>query len=75
MAEHKEIACEMQQKLAEEVQRHLSVLVDLAHAEREAVRTGDDALIMMIDKQIEAAIGDKERAMGALRHHRAEHGC
>jgi hypothetical protein len=30
---------------------------------------------MMIDKQIENAIGEKERAMGALRHHRAEHRC
>jgi hypothetical protein len=30
---------------------------------------------MEIDKQIEHAVGAKERALGALRAHRADHGC
>lgn len=75
MAAHEGMVCETQQKLAAEVQRYLSVLVDLAQAEREALRSRDDGLIMTIDRQIENAVGEKERAMGALRHHRREHGC
>jgi hypothetical protein len=53
----------------------LTTLAELAHAEREALRSGDQQLIMEIDKQIENVIGEKERGMGALRQHRAEHGC
>ena len=67
--------CEEQQRLAEVVQRALTALAELAHAEREALRTGDQQLIMAIDKQIENTMGEKERGMGALRQHRLEHGC
>jgi hypothetical protein len=30
---------------------------------------------MAIDKEIENTLGEKERALGALREHQREHGC
>jgi hypothetical protein len=30
---------------------------------------------MEIDRQIETALGEKQRALGALKEHRREHGC
>jgi hypothetical protein len=30
---------------------------------------------MQLDRELELAIGEKERLFGALRQHREEHGC
>ena len=50
-------------------------LSKLAHAEADAMRTGNESTWMEIDHQIELTIGEKERALGALKQHRQEHGC
>jgi hypothetical protein len=50
-------------------------LSELARREGDAIQSRDDADILAIDKEIETTLGDKERALGALRQHRAEHGC
>jgi hypothetical protein len=68
-------ACSRQRELIEEVQRHLERLVQLAHAELEALKQRQHNLWKEIDRQIETEIGEKERSIGALNEHRAEHGC
>ena len=67
--------CPRQQEIMEELQEHLMRLAALAREEAEAVRTGSENLWMAIDKQIESELGEKERALGALKEHRREHGC
>jgi hypothetical protein len=67
--------CPRQQELIEEVQRHLARLAQLAHSESDALRKRHHNLWKEIDQQIEMEIGEKERCIGALNEHRAEHGC
>jgi len=69
------LVCQRQEELAAEVQRHLQRLIELAHAETQAVAVRAENLMMELDKQIERTIGQKERAMGALCAHRHDHGC
>ncbi len=66
--------CLRQQELIAGVQRHLARLAQLARAEEELISDRSEAWLA-IDKEIEMEIGEKERAMGALRQHRREHGC
>jgi hypothetical protein len=40
-----------------------------------AMKDRDDERLMSLDKEIEAAFGEKERTFGALFDHRNEHGC
>ena len=40
-----------------------------------ALEKGDTTELLPLDKHLEAAFGDKERAFGALRQHRKDHGC
>ena len=35
----------------------------------------NENLVSELDKLVENALGAKERALGALRQHRKEHGC
>jgi len=68
-------SCPRKQQLIDEVQVLLQRLASLAHEETAAVGSGDDERMMQVDKEIETTIGEKERSMGALRAHRADHGC
>ena len=67
--------CEEQQHLIEEVQRHLILISELSRAAAEAIGNRTENLVSALDKQIELEVGAKERALGALRQHRLEHGC
>jgi hypothetical protein len=67
--------CLKQQELIGLVQQHLHVIADLSRATIEAVGSRNEKLTRELDRQVEAEIGAKERAMGALRQHREEHGC
>ena len=67
--------CLRQQDLIGAVQQHLLRLAELARADADAVKIADLELALKIDKQIEEELGSKERAMGALKQHREEHGC
>ena len=67
--------CPKQQELMAVVQDILTHLAELARAEAEAVQYKTENTWMEIDRQIERAIGQKERAIGALRQHMQEHGC
>jgi len=68
-------SCLRQQELIEEVRIYLQRLGELAHAEADALTGGHQDLWKEIDQEIENVMGEKERAIGALNEHRAEHGC
>ncbi len=67
--------CIKQQELIAEVESILEKIARLARSEADAIRGSAENAWMEVDKQIELAIGEKERAIGALREHRKEHGC
>ena len=56
------------------VQQHLLRLAELAHEEAGLV-SHDDPRWREVDQRIENELGEKERALGALKEHRREHGC
>jgi len=57
------------------VQHHLTHLAELARAEAEAINCESENTWLAIDQEIENTVGEKERALGAFKQHRAEHGC
>jgi hypothetical protein len=67
--------CAEQQRLMKEVQCHLIRISELSRATVEAVAARNENLTRELDKQVEAELGEKERALGALRQHRLDHGC
>jgi hypothetical protein len=67
--------CARQQDLIKVVQGYLLELSSLAREEAEILKSKDETRWLEVDKRIEQTLGDKERAMGALRQHRIEHGC
>ena len=73
MAEPK--PCRRQQELIAAVQKHLLRLAALARTESEVISGESENAWMAVDREIENELGEKERAMGALKQHRAEHGC
>ena len=67
--------CHRQQELIVEAQQHLVRLAELARMQAQALDNTSENLVMELDKQVENELGEKERAIGALREHRMEHGC
>src|SRR5579885_1116090 len=67
--------CPRNQELAEALLNALSHIVQLTNRQMEAIRKGDHPLIADQDSQLEQAVGEKERALGAWREHAEEHGC
>lgn len=67
--------CEVRERLEKLVQHLLKELATLATVEAEILKTADEARISAVDKRIEGMVGEKERTLGALKQHRAEHGC
>ncbi len=67
--------CLRQQELIKHVQEHLLRIAELSRATADALANGHEALVPELDSQTEQEVGAKERAMGALREHRREHGC
>jgi hypothetical protein len=68
-------ACLRQQELIADVQGHLIRLSELARFTSAAVAAGNENTVAELDRQFEEEVGEKERAMGALREHRKMHGC
>jgi hypothetical protein len=53
----------------------LARIAQLSHATSDAIASGNQQLALELDKEVENELGRKERALGALRQHRGEHGC
>ncbi len=67
--------CPEQKRLVEVVQQHLIRIAALSRAMAKAMSNRNENLTRELDKEIENEIGAKQRALGALRQHREEHGC
>ncbi len=59
----------------DKVQEHLMKIAELSKATALAVQNRNENLTRELDRQTEQELGAKERALGASRQHRADHGC
>jgi hypothetical protein len=69
------IRCPRYEQLQLHVQQALSKLGELTSAQLNAFKLHDDLSFKKFEKQLELCLGEKERAIGALREHTAEHKC
>jgi hypothetical protein len=69
------IKCTEYARLESEVESTLGKLVNLTASQLTAFRSADQNLFMHLDKELELAVGIKERAIGALRQHTKDHKC
>ena len=61
--------CPEYASLEDQVTEALQKLVDLIGAQLAAFRAREHATFMRLDKELELAVGHKERVIGALRQH------
>lgn len=70
------IRCEKHTELLADADSVLKKIHDLTVRQREVVEIdGVSVRFLLFDKQLELLMGEKERAVGALREHDIEHGC
>jgi len=67
--------CPKAAELSQSLNEILAHIVDLTKAQLDAFQENREGEMMRLDKELENAIGKKERAIGALREHRREHHC
>ena len=67
--------CAEHDRLFKEAHEHLMKLNLLTGRQLEVFDSGDNDAFMKIDREVELALGEKERRIGALRQHDEEHGC
>jgi hypothetical protein len=69
------MTCSVRDKLSQEAQDTLNVMIEEIQKARDALKRDDKQLLKMCDRSMEVALGKKERAFGALAEHKREHGC
>jgi hypothetical protein len=69
------MTCSVRDKLSQEAQDTLNVMIEEIQKARDALKRDDKQLLLMSDRSMEVALGKKERAFGALAEHKREHGC
>jgi hypothetical protein len=67
--------CGVRLQLEEHVRHTLRKLAILAAQEADLIASDDEPKMDAVDEDLENVLGEKERAIGALKQHRAEHGC
>jgi len=67
--------CPEYMRLERAVREVLLSLANLATMQAEMFHSGNDAEFVRLDKQLELLVGEKERAIGALRQHAKDHQC
>lgn len=67
--------CEEHARLRSEVENVLGNLAQVTMLLLELFRSGDSEKYKHLDKELELTVGEKERAVGALRQHLREHKC
>ena len=70
-----EIKCGVRLQIEEQVRHVLRKLATLAAEEADLVASGDEPKMDAVDEELENVLGEIERTIGALKQHRAEHGC
>jgi hypothetical protein len=73
--ENRVSSCPEHDRLSAEVQRILDDLGETVAFLSEVFRAKNDQSFRRLDKQLELLVGEKERAVGALRQHVRDHGC
>jgi hypothetical protein len=68
-------SCALEMCLTFEVQQRLTTISDLSKEICVALSLRHHEKSAQLDAQLETELGSKERAMGALKQHRTEHGC
>lgn len=61
--------------LQSEVSSILQRVSELTTEQLDAFQSNDQARFVTLDHELETAIGEKERTIGAMRQHVREHGC
>ena len=67
--------CAEYDRLRSEVENVLGNLAQVTTLLLDLFRTGDSEKYLHLDKELELTVGEKERAVGALRQHIKEHKC
>ena len=67
--------CAQYDELAANVRNAMTEIVRLTTVQLEAFQRGDWAEMMRADKELENAVGRKERSIGAFQEHKQTHGC
>jgi hypothetical protein len=67
--------CLEYERLEDEVDKSLKKLGELTTLQLEIFRSKNYDSFMRLDKDLELAVGEKERTIGALRQHAKEHKC
>lgn len=67
--------CEVFDRLSQEAHNILKKICELSELQIDAFDRGDGAEFRRLDRELELTVGAKERIIGALRQHAAEHGC
>lgn len=63
------------ERLRSEVDAKLQHLIELTTLLQQVFRAGDYKVFSRYDREFENSVGQKERAIGALRQHSIEHRC
>ena len=70
------VDCPERDKLNAEAMRALKDIIEFTDRMMQALRAKEPgASLTSLDKDLENAVGAKERAFGALAQHQKEHGC
>jgi hypothetical protein len=67
--------CAEYSRLEHEVEFTLRQVKEITTAQLDAFQSHDQDTVMRLDKELEKAMGRKERSLGALRQHAKDHKC
>lgn len=67
--------CAEYARLQAAVNTILELIAELTSAQLQAFQSSEQTLFARLDRELENAIGEKERAVGAMRQHAKEHRC
>lgn len=67
--------CAVNARLQSMVDGILQRLAELTSAQLEAFQSHNQDEFARLDRELEQVVGEKERAIGAMRQHVLEHGC
>ena len=67
--------CPEYARLESEVEQALANLAQVTTLQLDLFRARSFNRVMRVDKELENLVGEKERAIGALRQHVREHNC
>ncbi len=67
--------CAERDQLTERAMQVLHEIVEITKEQIAVLRAGDERKMQQLDKELEQAVGRKERTLGALNQHQTDHGC